>query len=193
MRRERHRLRGFTVTELLVTIAILMVLVIAAGRAIVGTPAYQVAFSAGSETADLLAFARTMAMSSGNAVMVKIQGIGATDPDSHPGIYTYQMHSNQCGIPTTADTKLKGIDLFNFATGSMIYRVVFSDGTRISTGNLWLCYRPNGSLNFQTGTTIIPDGEMIFRYIGHNGRPAGPYIRVRLLPFGDPRVVKVQQ
>lgn len=187
------RLRGFTLTELLVTLVVLMVLVVAVGRIISGRAPYEEPRDAAYQVVDLLTYARTIAMSSSKAVMVRIRGISNTYSSGlKRDVTVYQNDDNLCHIPTN-NKILRYLDIGGNFPSTLIFRVII-DGSRVTDDHTWLCYKPDGSLRYQDGSSIISSGEIQFRYfVPKSGKAAGPLLRVLLFPYTDARFFKVRK
>lgn len=128
-------------------------------------------------------------MATGNSVGVKIKGIGrVVEPI---GVEAWQLYGNECDFNASSNKPLREIDLFSFAQGSMIWKVVLN-GNRVNKTSIWLCYKPNGSLVEEDGFTLVKSGQIVFKYVSADGKPAGPDVRVRLFGFADARLEKVK-
>jgi len=200
---KRLKKRGFTLVELMMTIAIMMVLVVAGKSTLFSTNAASERDSAINAIANILTFARVGAMSHGVAYEVSIEGLGLTSETSKKNIAIYKMTSNICNYPSFVDQPVKTLNLQQKYPGVTITKVHVLQDYTSKGAHVWFCFQPDGTVrdatgNFLNNSDIVwngahtGNGVQIFlrSFQTSNGKPVGTE-SIAIAPYmGSPRVVR---
>ena len=190
---QKQKMRGFTLVELMVTITILMVLVIASGTGIFSTDQLGELDGAANTFANLMSFARANAMATGVAFEVAIKGIGNADNSSTREIDVYKGSTNMCVRPPITQKPVKSLNLrINFPSITVTKVHVLSDITT-QGATAWFCFKPDGSVRDDAGNML---GSSDISWQGtHTGNGIQVYFRnfdpTKAMPIGPQSIVVV--
>jgi prepilin-type N-terminal cleavage/methylation domain-containing protein len=156
------RRRGFTLTELMIVVAIIGVIVAAAVPALVANGERRVTMNVARTITEHLRGLRHLAVNSNRAYIVRItQGDGAQGA-TRGRILVYPSNSTRCIPASTNHTLSLSLDLDNRGAG--LGRRTAGKNVQIvylaPTPTLNLCFKPNGSIVGEThGAHLLPGSQ----------------------------------
>jgi len=185
--------KGFTLTELMITMAILMVIVAASSAGMFGSSKVSECNGAANAFAGLMDYAKVNSMANNVAFMIKIQGVGSKNESSTKEIDVYKLSSNGCSLPPFTASPLKKVDLRGGFSGITVSGVDIN-GSHVSGNNAWFCIKPDGTVRDSIGN--LPSStsgnmvEVIFRAFDTKQNLVGPQVKAVVPYMGSPRVSK---
>ena len=194
--------KGFTLVELMMTITVLMVLVIAGSSSIFSTNLAGEKDGAVNAFANLMSFAKINSMAHGVAYEASIKGLGMTSETAPRKVEIYKLSSNICNFPSFTAKPVKTLDLRRDFPSVTITKVhVLQDYTGQGS-NVLFCFKPDGTTGDAQGNRLNMND--VFWQGAHTGNGVQVYFRsfrasdgqpvgtesVAIIPYiGSPRVI----